>query len=116
MCAYPNAICLFRFTGGSSVPKTYTRRPRGRYLVDDREGNLVDEFELRRRKKESERMAEHSKRGRKGVSKRKGKQPRPNYKAMDPTTFSSIRHRDLFDESPRDPEVGDSRFWCSHQR
>ena len=35
---------------------------------------------------------------------------------MDATNFSSIRHRDLFEENDRDPEVGDPRFWCADQR
>ena len=62
-------------------------------------------------------MAEQSRKARKGVSKRrKGKEPRLNYKAMDPTTYSSIRHRDLFAENERDTEMGDNRFWCADQR
>ena len=41
--AYPHAITLVLLTGGSSVPKTYKRRPRSKYFRDDEQGNLVDE-------------------------------------------------------------------------
>ena len=111
--AYPHVITLVLLTGGSSVPKTYKRRPRGKYFRDDGQGNSVDEVELMRRKNEAKRMAEQAKRTRKGVSKRKGKQPKINYRTLDAVTYSSIRHRDLFAELPRDDELGDTRFWCA---
>ena len=116
MYAYPLAIALILLTGGSGVPKTYKRRPRSRYFRDDGQGNLVDEVELRRRKNEEKRMVEQAKRTRKGVSKRKGKDPKINYRALDAVSFSTIRHRDLFAELPRDDELGDTRFWCAEQK
>ena len=111
--AYPLAIALILLIGGSSVPKTYKRRPRAKYFRNDGQGNLVDEVELRRRKNKEKRMAEQAKRTRKGVSKRKGKEPKINYRTLDAVTFSSIHHRDLFAELPRDDELGDTRFWCA---
>ncbi|KAK1678572.1 hypothetical protein QYE76_039420 [Lolium multiflorum] len=53
---------------------------------------------------------------RKSVSaRRKNKDVRENYKAMDPVSYSAIRLKNWYEEVPRDEEIEGRRHWCMEQ-
>ena len=115
MCAYLHAIPLMLFTGGFKTTKTFSRCSRARYLNPTAEGKFIDETEVSRAAREAERMAEASKKAKRTAS-RKGKQSRPNYKAMDSLQYATIRQTDYYDEADSDGPPEDEMFWNAHFR
>src|SRR3954470_302718 len=103
------------FTGGSKPTKTFSRRPRARYLKPTAEGTSIDETEVSREAREAARMAEVEKKTKRTAS-RKGKQSRPNYKAMDSIQYASIRQTDYYDEAYKDGPPEDEMFFNAHFR
>ncbi|KAK1628173.1 hypothetical protein QYE76_002488 [Lolium multiflorum] len=49
------------------------------------------------------------------TSRRKNKEVRENYKAMDPVSYSAIRLKNWYDDVPRDEEIAGRRYWCIEQ-
>ncbi|KAK1604786.1 hypothetical protein QYE76_028459 [Lolium multiflorum] len=49
------------------------------------------------------------------TSRRKNKEVRENYKAMDPVSYSAIRLKNWYEDVPRDEEIEGRRFWCMEQ-
>ena len=115
MYTYLHAIPLMLFTGGSKPTKTFVRRPRARYLKPTADGKFIEETEVSRAAREAERMAEASKKTKRTAS-RKGKQSRPNYKAMDSLQYATIRQTDYYDEADSDGPPEDEMFWNAHFR
>src|SRR4051812_2158339 len=115
VCAYLHAISIMLFTGGSKPTKNFSRCSRARYLKPTAEGKFIDETEVSRAAREAERMAEAGKKTKRTAS-RKGKQSRPNYKAMDSIQYASIRHTDYYDEANSDGPPEESMFWNAHFR
>ncbi|KAK1627446.1 hypothetical protein QYE76_001761 [Lolium multiflorum] len=48
-------------------------------------------------------------------SRRKNKEVREIYKAMDPVSYSAIRMKNWYEDVPRDEEIEGRRFWCIEQ-
>ncbi|KAK1677715.1 hypothetical protein QYE76_038563 [Lolium multiflorum] len=46
------------------------------------------------------------------ASRRKNKEVRENYKAMDPVSYSAIRMKNWYEDVPRDEEIEGRRYWC----
>ncbi|KAK1697702.1 hypothetical protein QYE76_014399 [Lolium multiflorum] len=49
------------------------------------------------------------------TSRRKNKEVRENYKAMDPVSYSAIRMKNWYEDVPRDEEIEGRRYWCIEQ-
>ncbi|KAK1697505.1 hypothetical protein QYE76_014202 [Lolium multiflorum] len=49
------------------------------------------------------------------TSRRKNKEVRENYKAMDSVSYSAIRLKNWYDDVPRDEEIAGRRYWCIEQ-
>ncbi|KAK1619280.1 hypothetical protein QYE76_024797 [Lolium multiflorum] len=49
------------------------------------------------------------------TSRRKNKEVRENYKAMDPVSYSAIRLKNWYEDVPRDEEIEGRRYWCMEQ-
>ncbi|KAK1627954.1 hypothetical protein QYE76_002269 [Lolium multiflorum] len=49
------------------------------------------------------------------TSRRKNKEVRENYKAMDPISYSAIRMKNCYEDVPRDEEIEGRRYWCMEQ-
>ncbi|KAK1632010.1 hypothetical protein QYE76_006325 [Lolium multiflorum] len=49
------------------------------------------------------------------TSRRKNKEVRENYKAMDSVSYSAIRLKNWYDDVPRDEEIEGRRYWCIEQ-
>ncbi|KAK1628348.1 hypothetical protein QYE76_002663 [Lolium multiflorum] len=49
------------------------------------------------------------------TSRRKNKEVRENYKAMDPVSYSAIRLKNWYEDVPRDEEIEGRRYWCIEQ-
>ncbi|KAK1695175.1 hypothetical protein QYE76_011872 [Lolium multiflorum] len=49
------------------------------------------------------------------ASRRKNKDPRENYKTMDPVSYSAIRMKNWYEDLPRDEETEGRKFWCMEQ-
>ncbi|KAK1696879.1 hypothetical protein QYE76_013576 [Lolium multiflorum] len=49
------------------------------------------------------------------ASRRKNKEVRENYKAMDPVSYSAIRMKNWYEDVPRDEEIEGRRYWCMEQ-
>ncbi|KAK1618743.1 hypothetical protein QYE76_024260 [Lolium multiflorum] len=49
------------------------------------------------------------------TSRRKNKDVRENYKAMDPVSYSAIRMKNWYEDVPRDEEIEGRRYWCMEQ-
>ncbi|KAK1628162.1 hypothetical protein QYE76_002477 [Lolium multiflorum] len=49
------------------------------------------------------------------TSRRKNKEVRENYKAMDSVSYSAIRLKNWYEDVPRDEEIEGRRYWCIEQ-
>ncbi|XP_071685003.1 uncharacterized protein [Lolium perenne] len=49
------------------------------------------------------------------TSRRKNKEVRENYKAMDPVSYSALRLKNWYEDLPRDEEIEGRRYWCMEQ-
>ncbi|KAK1662989.1 hypothetical protein QYE76_051148 [Lolium multiflorum] len=49
------------------------------------------------------------------TSRRKNKEVRENYKAMDSVSYSAIRLKNWYDDVPRDEDIAGRRYWCTEQ-
>ncbi|KAK1682009.1 hypothetical protein QYE76_042857, partial [Lolium multiflorum] len=49
------------------------------------------------------------------TSRRKNKEVRENYKAMDSVSYSAIRMKNWYEDVPRDEEIEGRRYWCIEQ-
>ncbi|KAK1680347.1 hypothetical protein QYE76_041195 [Lolium multiflorum] len=49
------------------------------------------------------------------TSRRKNKEVRENYKAMDSVSYSAIRLKNWYDDVPRDEDIAGRRYWCIEQ-
>ena len=97
------------FTGG---PVKKAHHPHPRYLHRNEEGVLVDEVVIRQRAGEARRMADRERKNR--VVKRKLKNQRINYLALDLIEYRTIRQGNWYDQH-RDEDIEDRSFWCLEQ-
>ncbi|KAK1682994.1 hypothetical protein QYE76_043842 [Lolium multiflorum] len=86
--------CHLALDPNGRVSRGARRRPRG-----DRSS---DEFTLNAPRKSS-------------ASRQKNKDPRENYKTMDPVSYSAIRMKNWYEDLPRDEETEGRKFWCMEQ-
>ncbi|KAK1679333.1 hypothetical protein QYE76_040181, partial [Lolium multiflorum] len=49
------------------------------------------------------------------TSRRKNKEVRENYKAMDSVSYSALRLKNWYEDVPRDEEIEGRRYWCIEQ-
>ncbi|KAK1683797.1 hypothetical protein QYE76_044645 [Lolium multiflorum] len=86
--------CHLALDPNGHVSRGVRRRPRG-----DRSS---DEFTSNAPRKSS-------------ASRHKNKDPRENYKTMDPISYSAIRMKNWYEDLPRDEETEGRKFWCMEQ-
>ncbi|KAK1647580.1 hypothetical protein QYE76_065385 [Lolium multiflorum] len=86
--------CHLALDPNGRVSRGVRRRPRG-----DRSS---DEFTSNAPRKSS-------------ASRQKNKDPRENYKTMDPISYSAIRMKNWYEDLPRDEETEGRKFWCMEQ-